>query len=292
MRPKSHFSCAGAHQPSRRHRSQARFYSCTAYFSTALCSFCLFPAFQQFSHSSKQAPSPPLVARLETIPAESRFNHASLLALSHASSNNVEPVISKAVVVDGADAHAQSVIKGEGPVALALAAARDSRHRRAAAVAAATAAATASLATAAASKNRPKENVDARVIFPISEQFTGSSSEQNTPQDCPNVPEADAVQCASVGSTQLVSNAEVDRVLSASSCIESAAPGVVAAPPSGTPADPLSSHVAAASSSPNDTMSVITAGSSCPPGADDGIILWSRMDKDKKVHLNDFLANK
>jgi hypothetical protein len=248
-----------------------------------------FPPFPQFALTSKQAPSSHLDASLVTSPAESRFNHAPLAAVSHVSANTVEPVMPKAVVVESADAHAQSAIKGEGPVALALAAARDSRHRRAAAVAAAVAAATASLATEASSKNRTKETVDARAFLSIPEQVTGSCSEQNTRQELPNATEADAVLCASIDPTKLVSSAEVDPVLSAC-VIESAASGDAAAPPIGTPADSSSSHDVAASC--KDTVPVMACDSSCSPAADDGIILWSRMDKDKKVHLNDFLANK
>jgi hypothetical protein len=197
----------------------------------------------------------------------------------------VEPTPCNPAIAVGADARSQSVMQGEGPVALALAAARDSRHRRAAAVAAATAAAAASLASTAALQNQSTQPVVARANSPIQEKDSTSGVGHQAPQASAGAMQADHDCSTSMSYKNLTASAEAEHVPPASTVHDAVAA------PSSNAASTSSSKVLTAGCM-NEAASEIAGEGRSSAATVDGIILWSHMDKDKKVHLNDFLANR
>ncbi len=242
--------------------------------------------FEPFALSNYQASTRSLITRDDASLVETNFSLATPSAVPP------EPAAHNMAIVKTADDPAQSTFKGDGPVALALAAARDSRHRRAAAVAAATAAAAASLATSAALKKKSTEPVDAHANSFVNLDGGSSVNENQTSQKCSTATEASAVPCTSDGSQHLVAHDEAEVLLPASTgpqdgvCANSAT-----AAPSGDASSALSLKPVADALS-NDSAPAIVANGTSSAAAEDGIIMWSHMEKDKRVHLNDFLANR
>jgi trimeric autotransporter adhesin len=198
----------------------------------------------------------------------------------------VEPTPSDPAIAAAADARNQSVMQGEGPVALALAAARDSRHRRAAAVAAATAAAAASLASTAALQNQSTQPVGARAHSPAQEKDSTSGVGRQAPQASAGATAADHDCSTHTSYKNLTTSAEAEHVPPASTGVHAAV-----ADASSNAASTSSSKVLTAGCT-NEAASEIAGEGRSSAATVDGIILWSHMDKDKKVHLNDFLANR
>jgi hypothetical protein len=251
--------------------------------------------FEPFALSNYQAPTVSLITRDDASLAETNF---SLATPSAGHPDTVEPAARNMAIVKAADDPAQSTFKGDGPVALALAAARDSRHRRAAAVAAATAAAAASLATSAALKKKSTEPVDAHANSSVNFNGDRSVSENQTSQKCSTATEARTaiearmVPCPSNGSQNLVATAEAEVLPPASTGLQD---GVCANNTTAAPSSDASSALSfkpVASALSNDSAPAIVAAGTSSAAAEDGIIMWSHMEKDKRVHLNDFLANR
>jgi hypothetical protein len=156
----------------------------------------------------------------------------------------------------------------DNAIALALAAARENSHRRAVAVAAASAATSAAASIAAvAAKHETTVPIHA-LSNPT--QLDGSNSSNNAPE-----------------SGMLFASESSLRIPDASSSTE--------AEPEMRSGSPVHSEYDAADvalKNINVSNGCAVADNSSSAAAADGIILWSRIDKDKKVHLNDFLANR
>ncbi len=103
---------------------------------------------------------------------------------------------------------------------------------------------------------------------------------------------AESVPAAGTGSKKPSGHVADHPMLSVSSCIEGDADALsaAAAAPSGD-MSALSTTQATTALSKESAADIASDGSSSTATAD-GIILWSHMDKDKRVHLNDFLAKR
>ena len=251
---------------------------------------------EHMSLTVQQAPLDSLVVHSDDVPTETKLSTASkspLDGLQQVLADTFEPDSRNVVVDDAQDARTRHSNSGEGPIALALAAARESRHRRAAAVAAATAAASASLATAKSAKHQSTESVAAHANPASRAEASNAAKERHTYQDNSISHEAKALT-ASSSASKLDENVDIDRLLPAtrSSVEKGAKDCATAAAASSDDRDVSFSKKAVPGSSEKLAAVAMADGSPSIAVADDGIILWSRMDKDKRVHLNDFLANR
>jgi hypothetical protein len=205
------------------------------------------------------------------------------MGLSQAPAATLLPVHPVAAAAEASVAPVQPTIIGDGPVALALAAARESRHRRAAAVAAATATATAAAAAAAAAASAAAS----RSIAPIKSKGVTTTVPLLTPQEHTTASKASRNSAAGGGVVEQDTKTTISVVPSAGgggNTDDSAAVAAAAAP------DDI--FKASLSKKAIDAPANDEAEGAPSAAADDGIILWSRMDRDKRVHLNDFLANR
>ena len=221
----------------------------------------------------------------------------ALTALLQMPAGSLERVPPAAPIIESAAVQIQPPFGSDGPVAVALAAARESRHRRAAAVAAATAAAAASLANASQANRPSAAPIDVRSSHPAG---LSSNGELSASQETSIRTEVELVSAVGSVFKESVVNAKTALAWPASTGTEgdSDASSHVAAAliddrsesSSKKAASTLSNRASVVSA---DVASSVFAGDvSSSAATADGIILWSQMDKDKKVHLNDFLANR
>jgi hypothetical protein len=227
-----------------------------------------------------------LFTPVDAAPAQTKPEAADnfpLMGLSQAPAATLLPVHPVAAAAEASVAPVQPTIIGDGPVALALAAARESRHRRAAAVAAATATATAAAAAAAAAASAAAS----RSIAPIKSKGVTTTVPLLTPQEHTTASKASRNFAAGGGVVEQDTKTTISVVPSAGgggNTDDSAAVAAAAAP------DDI--FKASLSKKAIDAPANDEAEGAPSAAADDGIILWSRMDRDKRVHLNDFLANR
>jgi hypothetical protein len=231
------------------------------------------------------ASTTPLFPLFHAAPAQMKPDDAvtsPLTGLSQSLAATLQPLYPAAVAAEAEVARAQPAISGDGPVALALAAARESRHRRAAAVAAATATATAAAAAAAAAF---------RSTVAIKSEGSSTTVTHHAPQE--HVTEAENCDnCAVAGGTfDQDPKSEIAQVVHASTSSGGDADYTAAAAAASDNAPKVASSEISINEPANDATRVITAEGAASAAAD-GIILWSRMERDKRVHLNDFLANR
>jgi hypothetical protein len=244
----------------------------------------------------QQVPLHSLVVHSDDVAAETKLptaSKSSLNGLQQVLADTFEPHSRNAVVDDAQEARTRRSNSGEGPIALALAAARESRHRRAAAVAAATAAASASLASAKSAKHQSTESIAAHANPACHAEAPITAKECNTYQDNSISHEVKALT-ASSSASKLDEDVHVDRLLPATrSSVEKGGKDCATTAAASTDDRNVSFSKKAVVGSSEDVAAVMmTDGSPSTAAAHDGIILWSRMDKDKRVHLNDFLANR
>jgi hypothetical protein len=264
-------------------------------FATALVHPSLWSTYH-VALTAKQVPSDSRVVRSDDVPTEVKLSRASnspLKGFQRVPVDTFEPNSRNAVVVDARDSRTQFSNSGEGPVALALAAARESRHRRAAAVAAAAAAASASIATVKSTKQQSTRSIAAQANPAIRAEASNSSSGRQANEDNSTSQEAN-IPSASISTNKPGKFFDIDGVLPATSTgvKRGEEDGITAA---AVPNDDCNVTFSKKTfwGSSEDLTSLTTAdGFTSAVVSDDGIIMWSRMDKDKRVHLNDFLANR
>jgi hypothetical protein len=254
--------------------------------------FCFF-VFKSSSSTltEEQAPSSTLPSHSDFSFAEARPPFVQSAAPLTASAPELPDffvqTLPAAAIIETDTVHAHTTISNDGPVAAALAAARESRVRRAAAVAAATAAAAASLASASEAKKPLSASIDVPSSTSVSTSSFSQSAQQTSKSSA-----AESVPASVIEWQQPVASAAVHSDLPMSYRTGSDEDGstFAAAAPSGH-ADARSSTAGIAASQVAPAPDIASDGSSSTATAD-GIILWSHMEKDKKVHLNDFLANR
>jgi hypothetical protein len=127
---------------------------------------------------------------------------------------------------------------------------------------------------------------DARANAAIQEKDSASGVGHQAPQASAGAIEAHHECSTSTSYKNLTASAEAEHVSPAGTAVHDAV-----AAPSSNAASTSSSKVLTAGCM-NEAASEIAGEGRSSAATVDGIILWSHMDKDKKVHLNDFLANR